>query len=228
MGALSKQVDTQTGGAESVTSLPLEWASLREWAAATAKLDLSAGQLEQLRTYLDVLLLWNRKLALVSQRDPSEILCKHFADSLFAAAHCADGEAVADLGSGAGFPGLTIAIVRPAARVCLIEARGRKASFLEEARRATAARNAAVRHSRIESAAADPEHRARYAVVTARALTRTRELVELARPLLAPDGRVIAMRSVGESRAGEPSAAESIAYELPDGTSRRLLIVRPP
>ena len=210
-----------------MTHFPAEWSTLREWAAANAGLNLSDDQLEQLRAYVELLRLWNSKVALVSQRDTAELVSKHVADSLFAAAHCADGEAVADLGSGAGFPGLPIAIVRPTARVCLIEARGRKASFLEEARRAAAARNAAVCHSRIESLAADPAHRGRYVVVTARALTSTRELTDLARPLLAPDGRVIAMRSVGESRAGEPNTAESIPYELPDHTPRRLLIIRP-
>ena len=206
--------------------LSSEWCALVEWAAAKASLVLAPAQIDQLRAYLDTLLLWNRKLALVSQRDPEQILTKHFADSLFAASHCSDGEAVVDLGSGAGFPGLPIAVSRPASPVCLIESRGRKVSFLEEACRAASIRNTTVRNARIETVAAEPAHHQRYAVATARALARTDRLLALARPLLAPGGRAIAMRSVGEALDGDPPGAEEIRYELPDGTPRRLLIVR--
>jgi len=208
--------------------LTARFAALCEWTTAVAGLALSTGQRRQLSSYLDALLLWNRKVALVSQRDPAQILIKHLADSLYAAARCADGEAVVDLGSGAGLPGLPIAIARPTSRVSLIESRGRKASFLEEARRATGARNAVVCHTRIEAAALDPEHRARYAVVTARALTSLSALLSLARPFLSPGGRVVAMRSTGERAEDSAGELETIAYELPDGTPRRLVVVRIP
>ena len=205
----------------------LDWTGLRQWTASIAAIELSQQQLEQLRAYVEVLLLWNRKLALVSQRDPGQILSKHVADSLFAAGYCPDGGAVVDLGSGAGFPGLVIAIARPNARVSLVESRGHKATFLEEARRASAARNVTVCNARIESLATHPEHRGRYAVATARALATTTAVVALARPFLTPGGRVIAMRAVGEPRSADPPEAEVAEYGLPDHTPRRLLIVRP-
>lgn len=208
-----------------MSDLSAEWRTLREWTASAAGLALSDDQLEQLRVYLDTLLLWNRKLALVSQREPAQIINKHIADSLFAASRCVDGEAVADLGSGAGFPGLPIAIARPASRVSLVESRGRKASFLDEARRAAAARNAVVCHARIETLAVDAQHRARYPVVTARALASLDEFLTLARPLLSVGGHAIAMRSVGESDPDEPIHMDVIRYQLPDGTPRRLLVV---
>ena len=204
-----------------------DWEALFEWAEATAGLALPTVQREQLRLYLDILLLWNRKLALVSQPEPTQIINKHIADSLFAAARCKDGEAVVDLGSGAGFPGLPIAIARPAAHVCLIEARGKKASFLEEVCRTASIRNALVCHTRIETASADPVHRQRYDLATARALTTTTGFLNLARPFLGPDGRALAMRSVTEPRAAELPESEEVPYRLPDLTPRRLLIMRP-
>jgi len=208
-----------------VSDLSAEWRALREWATRAADLPLADEQLDQLRAYLKTLLLWNRKLALVSQSAPAQIINKHIADSLFAASRCVDGEAVADLGSGAGFPGLPIAIARPASRVTLIESRGRKASFLEEARRATAARNVVVCHARIEALAIDAEHRARYPVVTARALTDMDAFLTLARPLICLGGRAVAMRSVGEPDPERAIDMDAIHYQLPDGTPRRLLVV---
>jgi len=205
--------------------LPSEWRALGEWVASTAGLALTSVQLEQLRTYLATLLVWNRKLALVSQHDPVQIIAKHVADSLFAASRCSDGEAIVDLGSGAGFPGLPIAIARPASRVCLIESRGKKVSFLGEARRAAQIRNAIICDGRIETVAAMPAHRGRYAVATARALTSMSAFLELAGPFLAPGGRALGMRSTEEPLSNSHSA-EEIPYQLPDGTRRRLLVVR--
>lgn len=203
-----------------------DWRALTDWAASEIGLTLSAAQIEQLQAHLDTLLLWNSKIALVSQHDPAEILNKHFADSLFVASRCTDGEDVADLGSGAGFPGIPIAVVRPASRVCLVEARSKKASFLEEACRRASLRNLLVCNGRIETVAAEPSHRAQYAVATARALTTTAAFLALAQPLLAPGGRAIAMRSVGEDRIVDPPLAQEVHYVLPDGTPRRLVIVR--
>jgi len=202
------------------------WRALQNWVARRTDLAISPGQWAQMRTYLDTLLAWNRKLALVSQRDLTQIINKHVADSLFAAAYCVDGEAVVDLGSGAGFPALPIAICRPASRVCLIESRGKKASFLEEARRSASIRNAVICHRRIEAASAGVEHRSQYVVATARALTSTEEFLSLARPFLVPGGRALAMRSISEARVEDAATLEAVSYELPDGTPRRLLIAR--
>jgi len=201
-----------------------DWQRLRDWAARNAALDLSTDQLGQLRAYLETLLLWNRKVALVSQRDPAEILAKHFADSLFAAAQCSDRGGIVDLGSGAGFPGLVIAIVRSDAQVTLVESRGKKASFLETALRAADARNVTVCNARIEDIGADAAHHGRYSIAIARALTTTAEFVQMAAPFLAIDGRALAMRSVSEKAEAAPAPAQELPYTLPDGTPRRLLV----
>lgn len=207
-----------------IGSSSADWRSLIDWCAGCG-LSLSLTQVDQLRLYLDTLLLWNQKLALVSQNDPTQIVHKHLADSLFAALYCADGEAVVDLGSGAGFPGVIVAIARPASIVCLIESRGKKASFLEQACRNARIRNTGICNARIETVAADPQHRGRYAVATVRALANVPEVLRLAAPLLTAKGRVIAMRAANEDHKADPPAAQTVRYNLPDGTPRRLLIV---
>lgn len=199
-----------------------DWDSLRDWATRVAGLDLTAAALHQLRRYADQLLQWNRKVALVSRGDIESVLVKHVADSLVAAAHCGAARTIADLGSGAGFPGLVIAIVHPGATVCVIESRGKKVSFLEEAVRCAAIANAEVVQARIEALAVDARHRGRYDLVTSRALADIDQLVALARPLAADGARLLAMRAAG---APVPDGAETIEYELPDHTPRRLALL---
>jgi 16S rRNA (guanine527-N7)-methyltransferase len=87
------------------------------------------GQLSQ---YLDLLLKWNARTNLTAIRDPEEIIRRHFGESLFAAQHIGPCATLLDFGSGAGFPGLPIALLRPEIAVTLAESQNKKATFLRE------------------------------------------------------------------------------------------------
>ncbi|WP_348267622.1 16S rRNA (guanine(527)-N(7))-methyltransferase RsmG [Edaphobacter paludis] len=92
-----------------------------------------ASILPQLSTYLDLLLKWNARTNLTAIRDPEEIVRRHFGESLFAARHLDPKiPTLLDLGSGAGFPGLPIAILCPEIQATLAESQNKKASFLRE------------------------------------------------------------------------------------------------
>lgn len=96
---------------------------------------LDKKQLDQTSAYLDLLLKWNAKTNLTSVRAPGEIVTRHFGESFFSAnLLLARGaaETVIDLGSGAGFPGLPLAVFAPAAQVTLLESNAKKAAFLNE------------------------------------------------------------------------------------------------
>ena len=93
----------------------------------------SEAVLPQLSLYLDLLLKWNARTNLTAIRDPEEIVRRHFGESLFAARHLGACDTLLDLGSGAGFPGLPIALLRPEIHVTLAESQGKKAAFLREA-----------------------------------------------------------------------------------------------
>src|SRR4051812_28057619 len=96
---------------------------------------LSTEQMEQVSIYLDLLLKWNAKTNLTAVRDPEDIITRHFGESFFAAkAWLKTGEtkSVIDLGSGAGFPGLPMAIYAPGTKVTLIESQNKKSTFLKE------------------------------------------------------------------------------------------------
>jgi 16S rRNA (guanine527-N7)-methyltransferase len=93
-----------------------------------------ATLIPQLSTYLDLLLKWNARTNLTAIRDPEEIVRRHFGESLFAARYLDPGTiTLLDFGSGAGFPGLPIALLRPDIQVTLAESQNKKAAFLREA-----------------------------------------------------------------------------------------------
>ena len=92
---------------------------------------------KQLSAYLDLLMKWNARTNLTSIREPEEIVRRHFGESLFAGIHIsrrvADAVTLLDFGSGAGFPGLPIQLLRPDLQLTLAESQGKKSSFLREA-----------------------------------------------------------------------------------------------
>lgn len=130
---------------------------------------------DQFLSYLGLLLRWNARLSLTAIRKPEQIIQRHFVECAFAAQHLPFGiESLMDYGSGAGLPGIAIAICRPEIRVTLAESHGKKASFLREATR-SAGICTEVYEGRIETM---PEERLFHAV-TMRAV----EKMDLAIPV---------------------------------------------
>lgn len=87
---------------------------------------------DQLAVYLDLILKWNARTNLTAIRNPEEIVRRHFGESLFAGAHLGPCATLLDFGSGAGFPGVPIQLLRPELQVTLGESQGKKAAFLRE------------------------------------------------------------------------------------------------
>lgn len=112
---------------------------------------LTSAQIEQLACHYDHLERWNKVLNLTSIRQMDQIVDRHYCESLFLARHLelAPGETVVDVGSGAGFPGIPVAVVHQAVNVALVESHTRKSVFLREASRGIP--NIEVFHIRIEA-----------------------------------------------------------------------------
>ena len=141
--------------------------------------------------YLGLLLRWNRTYNLTAIRDPDEMVVRHLLDSLAMHPHVQPG-ALADLGTGPGLPGIPLAIARPDLKVALVESNGKKARFLREAVRHLKLGNARVLESRAE-AVAEP---GAYAQITARALDTLDGILAVGGHLLAPQGRLLAMKGM--------------------------------
>jgi len=118
-------------------------------ARASGFCSLSSVQIDQLEQHYELMKRWNRVINLTRIEDIGEVVDRHYAESLFLGANLPPGPlSVADIGSGAGFPGFPIAVLRPECRVTLIESHKRKAVFLKEASRS-------VRNLRVLSARAE-------------------------------------------------------------------------
>ena len=112
---------------------------------------ISESQVLQIQQYTRILVVWNEKINLTSIRDPLEILNRHFCECMYAASTVpVEHGRLADLGSGAGFPGLPLKIIRPELQVFLIESNVKKATFLAEVIRDLGLAGARVLVSRYE------------------------------------------------------------------------------
>ena len=183
---------------------------------------LSGPQLGNISTYVDMLLRWNERMNLTAVRDPEEIVTRHWGESLFAAQQLLGREAlaVADVGSGAGFPGLALALYAPAAQVTLIEAQQRKATFLKEAARALTLTNVNVFAGRAE------EWREHAELVTLRAVEKFADAVPVAAKLVRPGGRLALL--IGEAQIAEARKLTALTWgepiPIPQSRARVLLV----
>jgi 16S rRNA (guanine527-N7)-methyltransferase len=168
--------------------------------------DEATVQLRQLHR-----LLVGDPLAPTAVRDPVKVIDDHLADALVALdlGEVRSASRIADLGSGAGVPGLPLAIALPGAAVALVESASRKTAFLERAVAVSGASNASVVHARAESW---PEGIACFDVVTARALAPLGVVVEYAAPLLVVGGTLVAWR--GRRDPSAEAAATRAAAEI--------------
>jgi 16S rRNA (guanine527-N7)-methyltransferase len=175
--------------------------------AGLATLALPGELAPPLLAYLDLLARWNRTYNLTAVRDPREMVTRHLLDSL-AMQPCLAGIAtLADLGTGPGLPGIPLAIATPALRVTLVESNGKKARFLREAVRTLGLANAEVAESRIEAL----DRPGAFDAITARALATLPQILEFGGHLLAPGGKLLAMKG---ARPDEEIAALPPGWRL--------------
>ena len=167
--------------------------------AAEIGIDLDAARAESLLRLVDELELGNAQFNLTAIRDRPGMLRKHVLDSLTLQPHLR-GDRVADVGTGAGFPGMALAIADPQRRFTLIEATGKKARFVAQTAERIGCSNVQVVHSRAESYRPIEL----FDTVVARALSSLADFVAYAGHLCAPGGRLLAMK--GKRPENEMSA----------------------
>ncbi len=182
---------------------------------------------EKIRTYISLLLKWNRTISLTTVTDPSEILRFHFGESLFAASVVMfDQSRLADVGSGAGFPGLPLAMAISSLHVTLIESNAKKCAFQSEVVRELNLSNVTVFRGRMEDFAGESRF---LGFVTARALGRHDDLLAWSRGYLASEGKVVLW--LGEEDVTDLTRKPDRSWEeraLIPGSKRRYLLVGSP
>jgi 16S rRNA (guanine527-N7)-methyltransferase len=198
--------------------LPDAFRDVLETGLGQLGLDLPPAAREAIDTHVRLLLAWTAAVNLTAVREPVAAARLHVLDSLSAAPllRARGVTRFVDLGSGGGFPGLPLALALPADRVVLVESIGKKARFLEAAVAATgAADRVVVAATRAEALARAGGNRERWQAVTARAVASLGELVELAFPLLAVGGALVAWKRGSIDR--ELAAASSAVHALGGG-----------
>lgn len=144
------------------------------------------------REFIVQLLAENEKQNLVSRKTIREELDKHIEDSLKIAEYISfDGQALIDIGSGAGFPGMILAIHHPDCQVTLVESDRKKSDFLLRVGKALGLHNVEVVTERAEFLGQQPTHRERYTLCTSRAVAALNTLAELTLPLVGVGGKAI-------------------------------------
>lgn len=197
------------------------------------------GAVEGVLRHLELVRAGNERINLTAVAEPRDMVLKHALDSaaVLAAVDLRAGQRLLDVGSGAGFPGLTLGLLVPGLRVTLLESVRKKCTFLEEAGKALglAAEEFEVIWGRAEEFAHAAGYRAAFDVVTARAVAELRILVELCLPFTRVGGTMVALK--GPGAAEEVAAAERalkavggavkaiVAVTLPEGAGERRLVV---
>lgn len=191
-------------------------------------LALPAGIYDQISAYLDLLLRWNAKTNLTAIRDPEQMVTRHFGESLFAAGVLFgekppnQGMTLADLGSGAGFPGVPIKLAFPGLNVTLIESQNKKASFLKEVIRALGQDGIEVYNGRAEQWGKQAD------VVTLRAVERFEATLTIAATLVRPAGRLCLLIGTGSKTALEtmPNLEVEVVHPIPPRDDSAVVVGR--
>lgn len=190
-------------------------------------LDLPEATRETLMAYAALIAKWNKVYNLTAIRHPDEIVTQHLLDSLTVLPHL-DTACIADIGAGAGLPGIVLAIARPELEVHTVDTVQKKATFMRQAAIELGLKRVTAHHVRVE--AWHPE--ARFPAVISRAFSDMGDFVRLTDHLVAPDGRWLAMKGVypHEEIAQLPAGVrvrDAIALRLPGAadTHRHLIVL---
>ncbi len=166
---------------------------------------LDETKIKKLNLYGNLLLEWNEKINLTAITAPEDVLYKHFYDCILFFKHndVPQGASLIDVGTGAGFPGLVLKIVREDLKVTLLDSLNKRITFLKDVIEKCELKNIEAIHSRAEDGGKNPLYREKYDIACARAVANMPVLMEYCTPFVKVGGRFIAMKG--------PSAEDEVA-----------------
>ena len=162
----------------------------------SSKIDINLDNeiCNKLYNYMNLLLEWNEKINLTAITDEKEIILKHFIDSFTINKFINSGDKMLDIGTGAGFPGLPIKIIRAEVDVFLMDSLNKRINFLNEVIELLQLKNIEAFHSRAEEMAKNNKFREKFDVVTSRAVAKLNILLEYMLPYTKIDGKCLCMK----------------------------------
>ncbi|MGO4961855.1 16S rRNA (guanine(527)-N(7))-methyltransferase RsmG [Jeotgalibaca porci] len=201
-------------------------------------LELNEKQMAQYARYYELLVEWNEKINLTAITERDEVYLKHFYDSITLGLHTGvlEGEiTLCDVGAGAGFPSIPLKIAFPNIKVTIVDSLNKRINFLELLFKELGLEGVRCYHDRAETFGQNPDHRAAYDIVTARAVARMSVLSELCVPLVKKGGYFVAMKAASSQEELDDAKAaiatlggkveEDYAFELPKEEGERHIIL---
>jgi 16S rRNA (guanine527-N7)-methyltransferase len=202
---------------------PAERSALAAGARSLGIEDLGADALDRIEDYVALLDEWSARMNLISCRDAAELVERHLLDSIALVPLLPPGVRVVDLGSGAGLPGIPLAIAGVFEEVALVESRRRRASFLRTVKRELGLTSIEVLEQRAELG--PPDGNGGFAAAVCRAVWSDDGILPIASSWLATGGRLFWMRQGSAPQAGEPATVEPeriVEYRIGRSRVRRV------
>lgn len=187
------------------------------------------------KTYMNLLLEWNEKINLTTITGEDDILLKHFVDSLTITKYLQNNEKIVDIGTGAGFPGIPISIVKEDTKLYLVDSLNKRINFLNEVKTKLLLNNISLFHSRAEEFGQNKNYREYFDVAVSRAVANLCTLAEYLIPLVKLGGKVICMKgsNIQEELNNSKFAIEELGgsiinieeFFLPETDIKRTIII---
>lgn len=198
-------------------------------------IELKEKQINQLYDYMNLLIEWNKKINLTAIIEPKEIILKHFVDSLTISKYINEKSTLIDIGTGAGFPGIPLKILRDNINITLVDSLNKRIKFLDEVIEKLNLDNIKTVHGRAEEIGRNIEYREKFDYATSRAVANIATLSEYLIPLINKNGKCIYMKGPDindELEKGKKAINvlggkifEKEEFKLPSSDIRRTIIV---
>lgn len=196
---------------------------------------LSKEQAEKFFNYMNLLLEWNEKINLTAITEEKEVIVKHFVDSLTIAKYIPEGASLVDVGTGAGFPGIPLKIIREDLKITLLDSLQKRINFLDVVIKELNLENIDTIHARVEEFGKNSKYRESFEVATSRAVANLSTLTEYLLPLVKVGGIAICMKgsSVEEELETSKKAINVLGgkvsnvfeFDLPKTDIKRNLVI---
>lgn len=190
-----------------------DWISFVLDAAAQLGIGVNRQQASQFARHAQLLLEWNRKINLTAITDPQEVAIKHFVDAIAPLDHIPARGRLLDIGTGGGFPGIPLKIMRPGQSMTLIDSVRKKINFVRHVIRQMSLERIEALHTRAEVLADSISSDEKFDIIVCRALSDPLAALKLSRSLLAPGGHVILYQGPGPGVDSDPIPQQSINVE---------------
>ena len=157
--------------------------------------NFSVEQLEKFYKYMNLLIEWNEKMNLTAITEPNDIILKHFIDSITINKYIENNAKVVDVGTGAGFPGIPLSIIRTDLQITLVDSLNKRLIFLQEIKKELELKNIDIVHARVEEIGQNKNYRETFDIATSRAVANLSTLSEYLVPLVKIKGKCVCMKA---------------------------------